>query len=220
MRTPTVSVIVAARNQEKYIGRCIRSLLNQNFPFDAYEIIVINDASTDKTEYALSIFEKEIRVITNEKRLGLPGSLNRGIRSAHGHFIVRVDGDDYVNSNYLLMLERFLSENPYMDAVACDYYLVDDNENFLSRRNFLDDPIGCGIMFRVEQLIDIGLYDDSFLSHEDKDLMIRFAKKYKVHRVELPLYRYRRHENNMTNNTLEMDMHMKNLEEKHSLKDE
>ena len=69
-------------------------------------------------------------------------------------------------------------------------------------------------------VLSIGLYDDSFLSHEDKDLMIRFAKKYKVHRVELPLYRYRRHENNMTNNTLEMDMHMKNLEEKHSLKDE
>lgn len=62
-KAPTVSVIVAALNQEKYIGRCIRSLLNQNFPKEDYEIIIINDGSTDKTKYALEIFGKEIKVI-------------------------------------------------------------------------------------------------------------------------------------------------------------
>lgn len=77
------------------------------------------------------------------------------------------------------------------------------------------DPIGCGIMFRIEQLIDIGLYDDGFLSHEDKDLRIRFEKKYSIHRVELPLYRYRRHDSNMTNDSELMDERMKSLREKH-----
>lgn len=219
MKAPEVSIIIAARNQEKYIGRCIRSVLNQSFSRENYEIIVINDASEDKTGYALSIFEKEIRVLTNETRMGLPGSLNKGIKAAHGHYIVRVDGDDYVNSEYINILRKFLSENHYMDAVACDYLLVDDEENVISRKSFDEEPIGCGIMFRVEQLIDVGLYDDEFHSHEDKDLMIRFLKKYKVHRVELPMYRYRRHESNMTNNTDEMDSYYANLIKKHNMED-
>ncbi|TGL16974.1 glycosyltransferase family 2 protein [Leptospira yanagawae] len=218
MSMPLVSVIVAVRNQEKYIGRCIRSILNQTYPREKFEVIVVNDASDDRTGFALELFEKEIRVFTNEKQLGLPGSLNKGIRNAYGQYIVRLDGDDYVNSEYINLLEKFLSNNHYMDAVACDYLLVDDNENVLKRGNFHEEPIGCGIMFRLEQLIEVGLYDDGFHSHEDKDLMIRFLKKYKVHRVELPLYRYRRHENNMTNDVRQMDEFYTALIKKHGMK--
>ena len=47
-----------------------------------------------------------------------------------------------------------------------------------------------GIMFRMHQIIDIGLYDEEMKTHEDKDLRIRFEEKYKVNRIELPLYRY------------------------------
>ena len=50
---PTVSLVVAVRNQEKYIGRCIRSILNQTYPRQDYEVIVVNDASTDQTKFAL-----------------------------------------------------------------------------------------------------------------------------------------------------------------------
>ncbi|TGN18245.1 glycosyltransferase [Leptospira idonii] len=214
-KKPIVSVIVAAFNQEKYIGRCIRSLLNQNFPREDYEIIVVNDGSTDKTKYALEVFGEEVRVIENDVNKGLPFSLNIGIRSAVGQFIVRVDADDYVNSDYVGILHKFLSYNPHFDAVACDYYLVDDHEEFLTRKNCMTDPIGCGLMFRIEQLIDIGLYDDEFLSHEDKDLRIRFEKKHSIHRVELPLYRYRRHDSNMTNDVQLMDERLENLRKKH-----
>jgi glycosyltransferase involved in cell wall biosynthesis len=217
MTAPTVSVIVAARNQEKYIGRCIRSILNQTYPREKYEVIVVNDASEDRTGYALELFEKDIRVLENHERLGLPGSLNKGIRNAHGQYIVRLDGDDYVNSEYINLLEKYLSNNLYMDAVACDYLLVDDHENVLKRGNFHEEPIGCGIMFRLEQLIEVGLYDDGFFSHEDKDLMIRFLKKYRVHRVELPLYRYRRHDQNMTNDKHQMDEFYTALIKKHGM---
>ena len=55
-------------------------------------------------------------------------------------------------------------------------------------------------MFRTEQLIDIGLYDEDFLLHEEKDLRIRFLRKYSIERIPLPLYRYRRHHDNITNN--------------------
>ena len=210
-KAPTISVIIAAYNEEKFIGRTIRSLLNQNISQQSYEIIVI-------TQYALQLFEGDVRVINNTKKHGLAYSLNLGIKEARGKYVVRVDADDYVHAEYLKVLSEFLEQNKYMDAVACDYLLVDDEEKVLSRCNCLSEPIGCGIMFRIENLIEIGLYDDEFLMHEDKELMLRFEKKYKVHRIELPLYRYRKHEGNMTNNISSMKKYERKLNEKHNSK--
>lgn len=214
-RVPTISVLVPVHNQEKYIGRCLRSLLSQNYPRDSFEIIVIDDGSHDRTSYALELFQDEITLVRNDINLGLPASLNRGIRATSAPFIVRVDSDDYVNANFLSILHLFLANNLYMDAVACDYLLVNDREEVVARKSCIEEPIACGIMFRTEQLIDIGLYDESFLLHEDRDLRYRFLQKYDIHRLELPLYRYRRHENNITNNTEAMEHHMANLIQKH-----
>ncbi|MFM8777055.1 MAG: glycosyltransferase family 2 protein [Actinomycetota bacterium] len=212
---PVISVIVAAYNQERYISRCLRSLIAQTIDRDKFEIVVINDGSTDRSSAVLGEFIDEIVLIDNEKNIGLPASLNKAIRRARSPFVVRVDADDYVNSQFLHLLHEFLRENRYMDAVACDYLLVDDQEEVLGRKNCLTDPIACGIMFRTEQLIDIGLYDETFLLHEETDLRLRFTKKYQVHRLELPLYRYRRHENNSTNDIAAMEHHRQRLIQKH-----
>lgn len=212
---PHISVIVTAYNVEKYIGRCIRSILEQSLPRNDYEIIVINDSSTDRTRFVLEIFEQDIKLINNSKRMGLPKCLNEAIRNARGKYIVRLDGDDYVNREFLKILMLHLELNPNMDAIACDYFLVDDRENVLADRNCLKDPIACGIMFRAEQLIDIGLYDERFLAREEEDLRIRFLKKYTIERVRLPLYRYRKHEKNMTNDNKHMEKYKKILNKKH-----
>ena len=215
---PIVSVIVAAFNQEKFIGRCLRSLLNQTLPPTDYEIIVVDDGSTDRTPYALELFHNAILSIRNEINIGLPASLNRGIRAARGEYIVRVDSDDYVNINFLNFLHFFLDQNPHIDAVACDYLLVYDAENVIERVSSAERPIACGIMFRKQHLLDIGLYDENFRCHEDKDLRIRFERKYSVHSLVLPLYRYRRHDKNITNNIDVMTFHHDNLVHKHGLK--
>lgn len=212
---PRISVIVAAYNQEKFIGRCLRSLLHQTIPHEHYEIIVINDGSTDRTPYALELFHDAIRPIANETNIGLPASINRGILAARSPYIVRVDSDDYVNLNFLNFLHFYLEQNRYADAVACDYLLVNDAEEVVERVNCMDRPIACGIMFRRQQLIDIGMYDENFRCHEDQDLRIRFEKKHTVSRLELPLYRYRRHEDNITNNVEAMEHHRQNLIRKH-----
>ena len=198
-KPPLISVIIPVKDQEKYIGRCIRSILSQSLHRDDFEVIVINDGSKDKTGYALSLFKKEIRIIKNKKTLGLPSALNIGIRNSRAPFLVRIDSDDYVNKDFLLILLKFLRLNNYMDAVACDYFLVDDNEKILRRVNCFKEPIACGIMFKTHQLIGIGMYDEKFLINEEKDLRIRFLKKYKLGRIELPLYRYRRHQKNLKN---------------------
>ena len=101
-----VSVIVAVYNQERFIGRCLRSLMHQTILHNSYEIIVVNDGSVDKTAYALELFcdpsKSLVRVITNETNLGLPTSLNKGILAARAPYIVRVDSDDFVNTNFIL----------------------------------------------------------------------------------------------------------------------
>jgi glycosyltransferase involved in cell wall biosynthesis len=175
----------------------------------------VNDASTDQTRFALELFENEIRLINNIEHKGLPGSLNSGIRAARGRFVVRIDGDDYVHTEYVNVLSMHLALNPWMDAVACDYNLVTNNDEVIERMSCEEHPIGCGIMFRIDQLVELGLYDEQFLLHEDKDLRIRFLEKHKIHRVALPLYRYRRHEDNMTNDHGAMNGYLNQLEQKH-----
>jgi len=215
----TTSVIITAYDVERYIGRAIRSILNQSIPRDEYEIIVMNDCSNDRTRFALEVFEDDIRLINNEKRLGLPASLNKGIKKAKGRFVVRLDGDDYVHRDFLKVLELHLSLNDHIDAIACDYILVDNDENILGQMNCMEAPIACGIMFRIDQLIDIGLYDENFLAREDEDLRIRFIEKHKIDRIQLPLYRYRKHSNNLTNDKRKMGKYNRMFEKKHLSKE-
>lgn len=217
MSVPSVSVVIPVYNQEKYIGRCLRSILNQSLARDDYEVVVIDDGSNDRTRDGLHHFLGDIRLFKHDECLGLPAAINRGIKEARGQFIVRLDSDDYVHNDFLKILLMHLRLNNDIDAVATDYLLIDDHESVLGRMNCAKAPIGCGIMFRIEQLIDIGLYDEGFLSREDEDLRIRFLQKYRIHRVALPLYRYRRHDTNMTNDESRMDRYADAIAEKHGV---
>ena len=215
MRNTRVSVLVPAFNEEQYLGRCLRSLSNQSLEPELFEVIVVDDGSSDRTPVIAREFGSSVTLILNESNRGLPFSLNVAIRASRSPFVVRVDADDYVNQQFLELLLLFLSENVEFDATACDYILVDDREQVLRRMNCEEFPIGCGIMFRRDHLVDIGLYDENFLVHEDEDLRIRFLRKYSITRVPLPLYRYRRHAENMTNDEARMSDFSVKLMEKH-----
>ena len=95
---------------------------------------------------------------------------------------------------------------------------MDNKQKIISKENCLKTPIGCGIMFRSHHLIEIGLYDNKLMSSGDEDLLIRYKKKYDIFRVPIPLYRYRRHNTNMTNNKKLLKKYEKKLLKKHSLK--
>ena len=195
-----ISVIIPTFNREKYIGRCMRSLLTQSIGTDNFEIIIIDDGSTDDTQKILNAFKEDIKILENKKNLGLPASLNKGIKACTGKYVVRVDSDDYVNKDFLKILHLFIAHNKDFSAAACDYYLVDNDENFVERVNCEEKPIGCGIIFKKKDLISIGLYNEKFLLNEEKELRKRFEKKFSIQRVALPLYRYRKHNENMTKN--------------------
>ena len=195
---PEVAVVMTAHNEEKYVERALRSVLQQSEPRGDYEVIIVDDGSSDATFRIAERFAHDVRILRNERQLGLPASINRAIQEANARFVVRVDADDYVHQDFVRVLRLFLDLNPHMEAIACDYYRVNEHEEHLEHVDALERPIGCGIMFRKDRLIEIGLYDASFLMAEDVDLRLRFERHWPIHRCELPLYRYRWHGENMT----------------------
>jgi glycosyltransferase involved in cell wall biosynthesis len=210
-----ISIIIPVYNGERFIQRAIRSIVDQNFPRKQFEIIVVDDGSTDNTSDIIQPFKDTIGIMRHEKNMGLAASRNTGIKAARGQYIVNLDADDYLHQDFLYIETMFLSLNADFDAVSCDYYIVDEHEKHLERKNATEYPIACGIMFRMEQLIDIGLYSEDFLAREEEDLRQRFLKKYRIHHIPLPLYRYRKHDDNITNNQELMKEYKKKFHEKH-----
>lgn len=210
-----VSVIITAYNYAQYIERAIRSVLEQSLPKSEYELIIVNDASTDYTKDVLENYTDVARIFHLEKNVGLAAARNYGIKKARGQFVVFVDADDYIQRDMLLIEKTFLTENNKLDAVAVDYYLVDERGTHLKHVSATEKPIACGIMFRKDLLYNIGLYDEEFRAREDEDLRIRFLEKYQIYNIILPLYRYRMHPNNLTKNEEIMKQYQEKIQNKH-----
>ena len=211
---PEISVIVCSYNHDKWLERCVRSLAHQeDIDPSSYEVILVNDASTDNTESVLSNLEflPHLRVIRNDANIGLPASLNKAIRLALGRYVVRVDSDDYVARRFLSLMRLFLNMNREYQAVAVDYIKIDEFESVIEKVNCLEQEIACGVMFRKECLFDIGLYDEAFKMREGHNLRRRFEQKFRVARLEFPLYKYRHHGTNRTLNTDEVAVYDQRL---------
>ncbi len=202
MRLIDISVIVVNYNYGKLIRRCIRSLLNQDLNKSYYEIIVVDDASTDDSIEAIETFVKagEIKVIRNKKNLGIGASAQIGVANSRGKYFVRVDSDDYVQPAFLYMLYNFLKFNPKYVGASCDYFITDNEERIITKESFKDNGIACGLMFRTSYLEMIGSYNHEKRIFEDKDLFSRIEHE-KIYHLPVPLYNYVKHGNSAT------DMH-------------
>ena len=187
-----VSIIIPVYNRETLIARAINSCLDQTLDKSLYEIIIINDGSSDNSEYEIKKFEKQIKYIKHKKNLGLPSARNTGIKNAIGRFVFNLDSDDYMHPKTLetMLLAMELGN---FDALSCDYVITDVEDNKSKPISSKKDPIACGIIFKRQLLIDIGLFDENLRVHEEKDLFIRFTKKYKIEHIPIPFYRYFQH---------------------------
>ncbi len=208
-----ISIVITCHNYARYLGRSIRSAINQNYSRKKYEILVVNDASTDETRDVMDSFMGYIRPVHLDKNIGLSEARNIGIKRALGKYVVNVDADDYIGESLLLIESAFLEQHVRWDAVSCDYDLIDDEGNVLETKNGKEYPIACGIMFKKDMLFDIGLYDPRFKAMEEKELRQRFENKYKIENISLSLYRYRRHNNNLTNNIKKVEHYSKLLKD-------
>lgn len=166
----------------------------------SYEVVVVDDASEDATAEAVAPFGKSHNVTLkrNESRLGIGAAANEGILSSRGRYVVRVDGDDFVSESFLMMLAVALREtsSQMVRAVRCDYSLVDENGFLLEQRNSERFPIACGIFWERDAMVATGLYDKERRVHEDVEFEARFKSRFKIHRLSVPLYRYRVHDRN------------------------
>ena len=199
VKAPDVSVVVTNFNYGKYLRRCLRSLINQDLDRSRYEVIVVDDHSTDDSLDAIGEFaaDKGIKVIVNEENLGIGGASRVGVNHARGKYFIRVDADDYVQPPFLYMLYTFLRFCPSYVGVSCDYFVTDNDERVLSVESFKEKGLACGLMLRTSYLERIGSYNRAKKVFEDQDLFGRIEAG-KIFHLPIPLYNYVKHGESVT----------------------
>lgn len=205
MKSPDISVVITNYNYGQYIRRCLRSLLNQDLDASRYELIVVDDHSTDDSLEAMSSFSGagDIKVVVNKRNLGVGASARIGVDHSRGKYFVRVDADDYVQPPFLSMLYNFLRFCPAYVGVSCDYFLTDNDERVLSVESFKEKGLACGLMLRTSYLERIGSYSKKKKVFEDLDLFER-VERAKIFHLPVPLYNYVKHGQSLTDRITEV----------------
>lgn len=194
-----LSVIVPIYQEEKYISKCIDSMLSQDYPKDDLEIILVDGMSKDRTREIVATYTAKypfIRMIDNPDRIA-PCAMNRGIKEAKGDVIIRLDAHVYYPKNYFSLLVEKLNELPGAENVGalCDTLPVNDSITAQSIAAVLSSSFGMGNShFRVgadkEMEVDtvpfgcfhrsifdkVGLYDEELVRNQDDELNARIIK--------------------------------------------
>ena len=193
-----LSVICPIYNEEKYIGKCIESILAQDYPKDDLEVLFVDGMSTDRTreivkEYAISY--PYIRLIDNPKRI-VPPAMNIGIRASKGDIIIRLDAHAIFPDNYFSALVHYLvklkADNvggvcrtlPINDTIVCKSIASVLSSRFgMGNSHFrigateimeVDTvPFGC---FKRELFDRIGYFDEELIRNQDDEFNGRIIK--------------------------------------------
>jgi glycosyltransferase involved in cell wall biosynthesis len=205
---PKVSVYIASHNYGRFLEQAIESVLRQHYL--NWELLVIDDGSTDETDEIMRLYASHPKIKTYKtQNIGLPSVANFALSQAMGEYIIRLDGDDIFDENILLVLASYLDANKDCALVFSDYYLVDEGGEVLSheRRHKLSEinhvndmpPNGACTLVRVEILKSLGGYREDLGAQDGFDLWAKIRNTHDVFNVNLPLFHYRRHGNNLTN---------------------
>ena len=216
-KAPLISLIMSVYNGEDYLAEAIDSVLNQTFT--EWELIVINDCSTDSTAEILNSYaekDSRVKVHTNEVNLRLPSSLNKALSLAQGKYIARMDADDICLPQRLERQYAFMESRPQVALSSC---------RFMTLKNGVISSGGCGgktdadsikalllvtnpilhpgIIAKAEVIRGLG-YDKTFTCTEDMELWTRFvAAGHTVEIVSDYLMIYRLHDKQITETTLD-----------------
>jgi len=206
MNPPIVTVYITNHNYGEYINQAIQSVLDQSF--QDFELIVIDDGSTDDSRLRIKKFEnkEKIKVIYQNKR-GLTISNNIALNQARGEYIIRLDADDYLDKNALkILLNEFDTEE--IGMVFGDWYVInragevisiEKRHNFTKDVSMYDQPAhGACTMFRTKYLREIGGYDESITRQDGYELWFRLIERYEIRNINVPVFYYRKHGNSLT----------------------
>lgn len=201
-----VTVLMAVRDGERYVGQSVESILAQTFA--DFELLVVDDASTDATTSIVESFrDSRIRLLRNERNLGQVPSLNRGLREARGAYVARIDADDVCKPARLARQVDVLDAEPRVALVGTWIEAVDERGRRLGDlRQVIDDYVDFlyrtlvmqvyishpSAMYRRDEVLALGGYDEATEPSEDKDLWRKLALQRLEARIvpeELVLYR-------------------------------
>lgn len=207
---PLISIIIPAYNAEYTILETIASIYKQTFT--DFEIIVINDGSTDKTlELLHSVKDERLKIFSYENG-GLPVARNRGIAHAVGEFIAFIDADDLWTSDKLELQLAALQKYPEAGlAYSWTYYKFEnDEDSYADESNSFEGDVyadllvknfvqnGSNPLIRREAIESVGLFDPTLKSCEDWDFYLRLAAKWKFALVKKAQIIYRQSPTAMT----------------------
>jgi glycosyltransferase involved in cell wall biosynthesis len=205
--SPSITVVLPVHNARPFLDESISSIVNQTLA--DFEIVILDDASTDGSDRLLREWEKRdsrIRLFYSKEKLGLAGSSNFVVRKANTEVVARMDADDISHPDRLRRQWEIIKNFPDVAVVGtlCDGIDASgrrvrprDRWRILRRSAYFPFPHG-STMFRKEAFDAIGGYKESFTSGEDQDFFYRMTKVGRV--VTLPdvLYHYRYHTENAT----------------------
>lgn len=223
---PNVSVIITTYQRANLVSQAIESVLAQTYT--DYEIIVVNDGSTDNTREVLARFGDKITVIHQENK-GLSVARNTGIMAAAARYIAFLDDDDLWIPNKLEKQIAFLESHPHIGLISSNTFFFDEfgilddtwiqtfptppvqNCLTLFVRNFM--PV-LTVIVRKKCLDEVGLFDETMRSCEDYDLWLRIAEKWSIHFMSEPLGQCRKSANSMSTNQERMLLSTLRVKEK------
>lgn len=194
-----LSVIVPIYNEEKYIAKCLDSIIEQDYPKEDMELLLCDGMSKDRTREIIAEYQKKypwIQLLDNPKRIA-PCAMNVGINASKGDVIIRLDAHVYYPKNYYSVLVKKLNELPNAENVGaiCNTLPVNDTTEaqaiaaVLSSRFGMGDshfrvgaqkemevdtvPFGC---FKRSTFDKVGLYDEDLVRNQDDELNARIIK--------------------------------------------
>jgi len=219
--SPFVSVIMPAFNAQKYITEAIESILTQSY--ENFEFIIVDDCSTDTTATIIKSFkekDKRITIIKNEENIGVTKSLNKAVAIAKGKYIIRMDADDWVYPQRLLLQVDLMEHNP--DVVVSGSYIEICDKNLKTkyiRKYKLNDADIREHIFRYSpfahpatiwkaEVLKKERYNEVIRVCQDYELYFRVGKIGKFMNLDKPLLKLRMHDTSVS--VTQSDYQLKN----------
>lgn len=186
------SIIIPLFNKEKYIYKTLLSVINQSFPY--FEVIVVNDGSTDNSLKIVQEFkDKRIRVFSIQNG-GVSRARNFGISKSKFEYISFLDADDLWEINYLETIKDLINNYPEADVFATNYKVLSENKtnNYKKYKtglidNYFKSSIKQSILHTSSTVVSINalknigiIFNENLSRGEDLDLWMRLSKKYKI----------------------------------------
>ena len=212
---PTVTVIVPTFNRAHYLPEALHSIFTQTFT--DYELVVVDDGSTDDTAAVLRRFADARLHVLRQKHKGISAAMNAGLRAARGNYIARLDSDDLWLPDLLATETAVLEAHPEVgvvygkaQAMAADgstreHYLglpLRYPHDALLSLAWTDSTCNVALLARHVCFTTAGLYDEGLETHEDWDMWLRVARDHRFLFLNQILARVREHEHSITSPSL------------------